>query len=215
MPKFPELNRDKALVFRIIHRDNVPWILNHGLQCQSSELRDPNYVTIGQSELIEKRRARTVPVHPGGTLSDYVPFYFTPRSPMLLNILTGRGVRQREPHEIVVIVVPLRKLIEVGTSFVLTDGHAYMRETHFHGDLAALDRIDWDILQRSDYRRSDEDPGKMNRYQAEALVHGALHLDGIGGLACYDDAGKDALARAVDKCGLEIKVFKQPSWYDR
>ena len=53
----------------------------------------------------------------------------------------------------------------------------------------------------------------MNRYQAETLVHGALRLDGFGGLACYDEGGKAALTQLVEERGLEIKVFKQPSWY--
>lgn len=69
---------------------------------------------------------------------------------MLLNTLTGCGVRQRDPREIAVITVPLTKLAEACVPFVLTDGHAYMRETRFFGDLAALDPIDRDVPQRSD-----------------------------------------------------------------
>lgn len=29
------LNPEKALIFRIVHRDNLPWILDHGLHCRS------------------------------------------------------------------------------------------------------------------------------------------------------------------------------------
>lgn len=53
------------------------------------QVTDPNFVTIGNPDLIDKRARRAVPLPPGGTLSDYVPFYFTPKSPMLLNIKTG------------------------------------------------------------------------------------------------------------------------------
>ena len=86
-----DLNPQKALIFRIVHRDNVPWILDHGLHCRNSGSADPNYVEIGNPDLISKRNHHSVPKPPGGTLSDYVPFYFTPFSPMLLNITTGWG----------------------------------------------------------------------------------------------------------------------------
>src|SRR5262245_37067596 len=81
----------RALVFRITHVRNVPWILDHGLHCQSSPERDPDFVPIGNPDLIRKRAVREIPEPPGGLLSDYIPFYFTPRSPMLYNITTGVG----------------------------------------------------------------------------------------------------------------------------
>ena len=66
------------------------------MHCRNSTIRDPNFVPIGNADLIDKRHTRQVRCPPGGTLSDYVPFYFTPFTPMLLNIKTGfNGVRQR------------------------------------------------------------------------------------------------------------------------
>ncbi len=83
------LTPERALIFRITHVDNIPWILDHGLHSRSSSTRDPDYRVIGNPDLIEKRRHREVPIRPGGTLSDYIPFYFTPHTPMLFNIKTG------------------------------------------------------------------------------------------------------------------------------
>ena len=48
-----------------------------------------------------------MPIHPGGTLSDYVPFYFTPFSPMAYNIHTGLGVNRINWRDIVVLVASL------------------------------------------------------------------------------------------------------------
>lgn len=86
-----DLNPEKALIFRIVHRDNIPWILDHGLHCRNSTTFDPNYVDIGNVDLIGKRGGHPVPKPPGGTLNDYIPFYFTPFSIMLFNIKTGWG----------------------------------------------------------------------------------------------------------------------------
>jgi ssDNA thymidine ADP-ribosyltransferase, DarT len=102
---YTDLNPGKALIFRITHVDNVPWILDNGLHCRSSAILDPNFINIGNLELIDKRQHRFVEIPPGGTLSDYIPFYFTPFSPMMLNIKTGwGGITKRLNQEIVILV---------------------------------------------------------------------------------------------------------------
>ena len=138
-----DLNPQKALIFRIAHRDNIPWILDNGLHCRNSKVIDPHYVDIGNPDLISKRNGHPVPLRPGGTLSDYVPFYFTPFSIMLYNIKTGwAGIRKRDNHEIVIMISSLYALQKKGISFLFTDRHAYMATAQFFSDLARLDQID-------------------------------------------------------------------------
>lgn len=55
----------------------MPWILANGLHCGTSNVQDPNFVQIGNADLIAKRRQRIVPIPPGGVLEDYIAFYFT------------------------------------------------------------------------------------------------------------------------------------------
>ena len=69
------LNAEKALIFRITHINNVHWILGNGLHCKNSDVGDPNFVQIGDPELISKRATRNVPIPPRDTLSDYISFY--------------------------------------------------------------------------------------------------------------------------------------------
>lgn len=72
----PAPTADKALIFRVTHRDNLPWILDHGLHCPRSAQQDPLFVGISNADLIGKRREHLVPAPCHGTLGDYVPFYF-------------------------------------------------------------------------------------------------------------------------------------------
>ena len=72
------LNPQKALIWRIVHRNNIPWILDNGLYCGNSQVQSPHWEAIGSSELILKRADHPVPISPSGRLNDYVPFYFTP-----------------------------------------------------------------------------------------------------------------------------------------
>jgi len=183
------LNAEKALIFRIVHRDNVPWILENGIHCANSAVQAPSYHTIGNPDIIEKRQHREVPVPPGGNLSDYVPFYFTPYSPMMLNIKTGyAGVAKVPNEEIVIFVSSLRKLAELGHAFVFTDRHAYLWSADFYSDLDDLQHIDWALLRNRDFKRDPDDPEKVERYQAEALVHQHLPVAAMIGAVCYTES---------------------------
>lgn len=209
-----KLGPEAARIFRITHVENVPWILEHGLHCKTSNVVDPNFVPIGLPELIQKRTTRPVPIAPGGLLGDYVPFYFTPFSVMMLNITTGRnGVIKRSNREIAILVSSLHRLDEMGIRFVYTNGHAYMNESDYFDDLGDLDKIDWDLLRSRDFKHDPEDPGKLGRYQAEALVHRQVPAEALLGIACYDTKAAAAIQDAVEQLGLAIAVKVIPGWY--
>jgi len=208
------LNPEKARIFRIVHVDNVPWILDHdGLHCRSSATSNPNYVDIGNPDLISKRASHPVGIPPGGVLGDYLPFYFTPFSIMMYNIHTGRGVRQRPNREIVIFVSSLHRLVELEVPFLFTDQHAYAAGTSYFSDLSSLDRIDWALLQSQNFKTDDRDPGKGLRYQAEALVHQHLPLAALLGICCHNDSVKAHMETQLDKRGLKIGVKTAPHLY--
>jgi ssDNA thymidine ADP-ribosyltransferase, DarT len=210
---YPNLNADKALIWRIVHRDNLPWLLANGLHCRSSTQVDPGYVNIGNTDLIGKRAHRAVPIAPGGTLADYVPFYFTPFSVMMKNIHTGWGVPPRANEEIVILVSSLHRLLELGLPFVFTNGHAYPPDARFFSDLADLRHIDWGILRARDFKRDLDDPKKLDRYQAEALVHRYLPVQALLGIVCYTETLKADLQARIETAGAALPVHARKGWY--
>ena len=207
------LNPEKALIFRITHVSNIAWILQNGLHCSNGAKSDPHYVQIGNADLIVRRTARPVPVQPGGTLSDYIPFYFTPFSPMLLNIKTGyNGVTKRPMSEIAILVASLREL-KKGIKFVFSDRHAYLQAAEFHNTLDSLDRIDWEGIQSRDFRKDPDDPGKVERYQAEALIYRHLPISALLGVVYYAEGEQRKTEDRCAKLNLPLKVLCQPKWY--
>jgi len=211
-----QLGPDKALIFRITHVNNVEWILKNGLHSRNSEMHDPNYVEIGNPDLIGKRAHRVVPVAPGGTLSDYIPFYFTPYSPMLLNIKTGyNGITRRPMSEIAILISSLHELAKRGLTFVFTDRHAYLQtaEDSFSSDLKDLDRIDWKLLRARDFKRDPNDPGKFERYQAEALVHTHMPVEALIGIVCHGPEQQTSIHELAADAKVEVNVVAQPKWY--
>ncbi|MGD0585076.1 MAG: DUF4433 domain-containing protein [Oryzomonas sp.] len=181
-----KLNPAKALIFRITHRTNVPWIFEHGIFCRSSSNQDPNYRTIGNPELIYKRASRDA----------------------------GWGGITKVPNEDVVIFVSsIHHLVSQARTFVFTDRHAYLVGAEFYSNVERLDQIDWQILQNRDFRRDPDDPGKFERYQAEALVYNHMPLEAFFGVVCYTDRVKAQLSQLATDSGVEMKIITETRWY--
>lgn len=214
----PNLNHsltpDKALIFRITHRANVPGLLEHGLFCRNAQQQDPNFVTIGNLDLIASRNGHAIGSPHGGTLSDYIPFYFTPFSPMLLNIVTGRGVTKQPKEDIVVLVSSLPKVQQHGIPFVFTDRHASLVEARFSNQLEDLSEfVPWGLLRARDFRRDPEVPDKMVRYMAEALVHHHMPSSALLGLGTYTDNVRTDIEAQAASLGVQLTVLTRPNWF--
>lgn len=91
-------------VYRLVHHANVRHMLHHGLCHRGHPDFDPHYVNIGNTDIITKRVAESVGLEGYGDLVEYVPFYFSGKTPMLYNIKTGYGVPQLPQRDLVYIV---------------------------------------------------------------------------------------------------------------
>ena len=206
-----DLNPTNAYIFRIVHRDNMSDVFANGCRCRS-DTTGSKYAEIGNQELITKRTAREVPCGPKGTLSDYVPFYFTRYSPMLYNIKTGyNGIPKKPMEDIVILVGSLHTLKSQSVSFVFSDRHAYLKTALFSDDLAHLDRIIWDALQARNFRKDDLE--RFEKYQAEALVHKHVPLTALTEVVCYTDSIRSGMQAAAEAAGATVPIVTQPSWY--
>ncbi|UYM17091.1 type II toxin-antitoxin system toxin DNA ADP-ribosyl transferase DarT [Endozoicomonas euniceicola] len=210
---YKNLNPQKALIWRITHRNNLPWLLDNGLHCGTSTVRSSDWVDIGNPELIDKRGNHPVPDKPGGVLNDYVPFYFTPFSVMMQNIHTGWSVPKRDNDEIVILVSSLYRIRELELPFLFTDSHAYYMWANFYSGLADLDKVDWSILQRRDFKRDQDDPAKFERYQAEALVYRHVPVEALLGVVCYTEELKLQIDQLMQQRGLGLSVYVRTGWY--
>ena len=206
------LSPERGLIFRITHIDNVRWMFENGLHCRNGK-QDPSFVTIGEREIIKRRDSRIVPVKPGGTLSDYIPFYFTPFSPMAYKIKTGDGVPMVPSRNIVVLVASLHRLAERRVCFLFTDRHALLALASFHTSLDELDRLDWSRLANRDFKRDDNDPEKLERYQAEALVHKRLSMDLLTAVACWSQKEANQVESWAKDSGVNVQVVQWSGVY--
>lgn len=201
-------------MFRILHRDNLRWTLCNGLHCASAGALDPGFVPIGNPDLIARRRTRQLPPPFEGELSDYVPFYFTPLSPMMYNVKTGyNGITKRANEEILILVSSFAKLKQSGVETIFSDRHAYLQAACFYSEPESLDRIDWRLLQARDFKRDPNDPGKFERYEAECLARTHVPVPALIGVACFNESAKAQIDRDVAATGVEIDTRILPRWY--
>lgn len=207
------LNPAKALIWRIVHRDNIPWILENGLHCGNSTINCPNWVSIGNPDLTDGRSRHPVPLAPYGLLNDYVPFYFTPFSVMMRNIHTGWGVKQWPNQDIVILVTSLHHIASLNISFLFTDMHAYNRLATYYTNMGDLDKVAWSLLQSRNFKRDVDNPLNFERYQAEALVHQHCPINGLLGIICYTEPLRRTIVQHVNSKGLALQVHDRPNWY--
>ncbi len=161
-------------IYRIIHIDNLSVILKRGgiyaHNCTPDDgIRDR---IIHNSEIQSRRGETALHCGPCGVVHDYVPFYFGPISPMLLQLHTGRVAGYGEGQEpIIYLVSTVQSVQESGTQFVFSDGHGIAHFTSWFSNLSDLDEVDWTMVNARHWSDNVEDMDRQRRKQAEFLIH--------------------------------------------
>lgn len=179
--------------FRITHIDNIPHIVLNGIVRADSPLRDEHYVSIGDRQII---RVRGEMVVKGYRISDYIPFYLGPRSPMLYVIQHGyNGVQRVEPENIVYCIIRLDDLLNSNIDCIFTDGHAVSNLTSFYTKERLLminDIVKYDDVYSSQWN-SETDIDLKRRKEAELLVRNDLPSQFVRGFVVYNEGAKQRM----------------------
>lgn len=161
-------------IHHITHCSNLSKIIISDGILSGNEL-EQRHITpanIGHSSLKQRRSQYEVPIPPGGTLNDYVPFFFATRPPMIIAISKGSVIDYRgAQREIIYLVSSTLKIVKAGCAWCFTDGHAIEAMTEYYNDLERLREIDWIAIAAWDYRPTATDPDKERKKQAEFLVY--------------------------------------------
>lgn len=200
-----ELN--KVRIYRITHIENIPHILQYGITHKDSQNKNNKFKNIGDISLIDTRHKKHVSIDNGDInlknsfdtikLSDYIPFYFGVKMPMLYVAQHGGNFVETAtpPNHIIYLKCSLSKLISSNIPFYFTDGHATDMLTSFYDSKQInklSDIIDWEAVQ-SPYWGGSENLNIKRKKQAELLVKGDLTPDLIIGFGCYNEQAKQNL----------------------
>ena len=204
-------------IYHITPISNLPALLQCGELRSKNQLQssDIAYASIAYEHIQERRASTAVPCGPGGTLHDYVPFYFAPRSPMLYAIHRGYvdGYQGGQP-DILHLVTTAEAIAEASLGFAFSDGHAVVGYTSFYDDLAALPTaIDRDIMEAKFWYDTDEDGDRKRRRQAEFLVHQRVPWSLIRGICAINQTVADEVNRLLTQFRQTTTVKVRPTYY--
>lgn len=158
-------------LWHITHVENLAAILAANGLIAYNSLQSGGYVNIADEGIQVRRERKRVPCGPRGTLHEYVPFYFAPRSPMLYLIDKGGVPGYEGGQEPVIYLKTTAEVVrDAGCAFVFSDGHAIMEPSQFYEDLGDVGKLDWDILNGQFWFDTNAYPDRKRRRQAEFLV---------------------------------------------
>jgi hypothetical protein len=197
------------------HVDNLAGIAAGGGLVATAVLQAQGaaYASIAYNSIQQQRAAKPVPCGPGGSLHDYVPFYFAPRSPMLYTINKGNVPCQGGQENIVHLVTTAQHVAARGIGFAFTDGHGIMAYTEFFDDLADLGEIDWTLMGSKYWHDTDADGDRKRRRQAEFLVHHQLPWADISHIVVRSNARIQQVAQIIAGCVHKPQVVVKTAWY--
>ena len=172
-----------------------------------------------------KRATKLVAKPPGGVIHDYVPFYFAPRSPMLMVVNDGRvdNCPYRQP-DIAHLVTTVEEIVAKNLLYVFYDFNATLDISTCYSDLEDLDEIDWPLFYESPrfdgyckyWNSRVDNPRYIRRKetrQAEFLVHKSVPLNLIKCVGVYNQEKAEQVQEIFEKADIDIPVEVKTAWY--
>lgn len=203
-------------IYHITSIQNFATILSEGgLWCDRVVVqRQLAHVSIAHQHIKDRRLHKQVPCNPGGSVADYVPFYFAPRSPMLFVIHKG-GVEgyQGGQAPILHLVSSVEIVQSNGIPFVFTDGHAEMDISQFYSNPKDLEKIDWEVMQSTYWNDTNEDGDRKRRRQAEFLVQHFFPIELIKMIGVFDHATARMVSGLLQSFENKPGIQVMRAWY--
>jgi hypothetical protein len=205
-------------IFRIVHVDCLPTVLQRGglhaaNHCPADGLP---YRTIHNVEIQGVRHIRNIPCGTGGTLHDYVPFYFGYLSPMLFQLKTGRVAGYNEGQEPLVYLKSTVQAVEqAGLGFVFSDGHGIAAFTSWFDAANRLDEVDWNMVYQRYWRDEVGDMDRQRRKQAEFMIHQFCPWALVQEIGVANTAMKTRVEEILSGVapGMRVVVNVRANWY--
>jgi len=214
-PGMPGNIPDPTRIVHMTHVNNLGAIFEReALVATASLIRGgTDFTNIAYSSIQAQRAAKRVPCGPGGCLHDYVPFYFTHRSPMLYTINRGNVPCEGGQGALVHLVSTAQRVAAAGLGFAFSDGHGIMSYSNFYDDLAHLGEVDWDVIRSRQWSDTVDDGDRKRRKQAEFLVHDEFSTHLIRRIVVRTAGRGQEVAEILQQHGVNLRVDVDASWY--
>jgi hypothetical protein len=215
-------------LFHITAIDNLAAICQQGALVSKNALcaKGLAYQNIAHLGAQTTRSVKPVPNPPGGSVHDYVPFYFAPRSPMLSALHNGNvaGCLYKQ-DDILHFETTVERATASNSAFVFYDRNATKPYSLAFTDLAELARqVAWDLLTEAprldgfckyffDNPTAEKYLGRMERRQAEFLLKHRVHLSVMTRIGVANKVKADVVRNILAETGVALSVEVKTDWY--
>ncbi|MDH4417127.1 MAG: DUF4433 domain-containing protein [Acidovorax sp.] len=215
-------------LFHITAMGNLPALCRAGALLSKTQgaAAAVAYQNIAHAGAQGARAAKRVALPPGGSVHDYVPFYFAPRSPMLSAIHNGQVVGcDLRQQDIVHLETTVDRVIAGGTPFVFYDRNATLAYSKAYNDVAQLAQaIAWDLLTEppalDGFCKYFHNQHQNERYvqrrelrMAEFLVHRRVPLAAFTRVGVCNALQAQAVQAILDAAGVPLRAEVKTDWY--
>lgn len=198
-------------IYHITHLDNLAGIVQAGrLWCDARRIALGLLNTnIGYSHIKARRMRHPVAVAERGTLGNYVPFNFCPRSVMLYVVAQGHENYLGGQQPIVHLVSSIDAILKAGRSWLFTDRHADLGYANQIDTLDRLGEVDNSVMPLQWWSEQEV----KEKRQAEFLVHDWCPWEAIETIGVIDPeiAARTEMAIAGAKHRPRVEVRR--AWY--
>lgn len=196
-------------IFHITHVDNLPGILSQGgLWCDRKRIAlQLGSTNIGHLHIKHRRLARAVTTRAGGTLGDYVPFNFCPRSVMLYVVREGHQDYSGGQESVVHLVSSVSQAVVLGRDWAFTDRHAELAHALHFDDLERLSEVPWHVMGKKYWSDVKEER------QAEFLVREFFSWSAVTEVAAMTEPTAQRARTALAAAQHRPSVVIRPEWY--
>jgi len=198
-------------IFHITHVDNLPGVIGAGCLWSDAQRISQGFgsTNIGYSHIKARRMAHAVTVSQGGTLGNYVPFNFCPRSVMLFVVSRGHGNYNQGQTPIIHLVSSIDAIVASGRPWAFTDRHADLGYSNQYDSLDDLSNVDWSVMPERYWSESE----KKEKRQAEFLVHDYCPWGAIQEIVVINQEVKDRVEAALADAAHKPTVIINRNWY--
>jgi hypothetical protein len=199
-------------IYHITHADNLEQVVREGrLWCDARRIaRGLATTNIGYSHIKARRMRHPVTVAAGGTLGNYVPFNFCPRSVMLYVVAQGHENYREGQQPIVHLVSSIETIRATARPWFFTDRHADLGYANQYDTPDKLDEVDWAVMPLRQWGGETEVKEKR---QAKFLVHDWCPWEAIEAIGVIDISIAARVNAAIAGHGHRPRVEVRHDWY--
>jgi len=215
-------------LFHITAIDNLTAICQRGAMVSKNAgaSQGINYQNIAHAGAQTARAVTSVPNPPGGSIHDYVPFYFAPRPPMLSAIHNGNveGCSLKQ-DDILHFETTVDCVTANNAEFVFYDRNATKSYSVAFTDLSKLaTEVAWDLITEEpkldgfckyffDRHTPEKYIDRMERRQAEFLLKHVVHLSAMTRIGVINESKAEIVRNILAETGVNLQVVVKTNWY--